>query len=238
MPDLEPHQPVASSLRQVVGALIFSSPVPVGAEAIRKCLHEMPDNEDGTPPPFRDVHTRDVLSAILDIRQDLERLGLGISLEEVAGGYRFQTQAGCGRWVRSLLKKDKPALLSRPSLETLAIIAYRQPVARSEIEGIRGVAVDHSVRQLMELHLIRIVGRSDLPGRPFLYGTTPLFLEHFGLKDLGELKEIDPTLASKKGEDSGGVEKANADEAEGVEELNLGQGEDAEAEEVVEAGKA
>ncbi|MBQ7721884.1 MAG: SMC-Scp complex subunit ScpB [Kiritimatiellae bacterium] len=198
MPESDPMQPVASSLTQVVGALIFSSPVPIDADAIRKCLKDMPDAEDGTKPPFRGVSVREVQSAILDIQQDLERLGLGVALEEVAGGYRFQTQAGCGRWVRALLKKDKPALLSRPSLETLAIIAYRQPVARSEIEGIRGVAVDHSVRQLMELHLVRIVGRSDLPGRPFLYGTTPLFLEHFGLKDLAELKEIDPTLGRRE----------------------------------------
>ena len=189
-----PPEAFASSLRQVVGALIFSSPVPIGADAIRKCLREMPADDAGRPAPYRDVLPRDVISAILDIQQDLDRLGLGIALQEVAGGYRFQTQAGCGRWVRALLKKDKPALLSRPALETLAIIAYRQPVAKSEIEGIRGVTVDHVLRPLMEMHLVRIVGRSDLPGRPFLYGTTPLFLEHFGLRDLDELKDIDPTL--------------------------------------------
>ena len=189
-----PPEAFASSLRQVVGALIFSSPVPIGADAIRKCLREMPADDAGRPAPYRDVLPRDVMSAILDIQQDLDRLGLGIALQEVAGGYRFQTQAGCGRWVRALLKKDKPALLSRPALETLAIIAYRQPVAKSEIEGIRGVTVDHVLRPLMEMHLVRIVGRSDLPGRPFLYGTTPLFLEHFGLRDLDELKDIDPTL--------------------------------------------
>ena len=189
-----PPEAFASSLRQVVGALIFSSPVPLGADAIRKCLREMPADDAGRPAPYRDVLPRDVMSAILDIQQDLDRLGLGIALQEVAGGYRFQTQAGCGRWVRALLKKDKPALLSRPALETLAIIAYRQPVAKSEIEGIRGVTVDHVLRPLMEMHLVRIVGRSDLPGRPFLYGTTPLFLEHFGLRDLDELKDIDPTL--------------------------------------------
>ncbi len=189
-----PPEAFASSLRQVVGALIFSSPVPIGADAIRKCLRDMPADDAGRPAPYRDVLPRDVMSAILDIQQDLDRLGLGIALQEVAGGYRFQTQAGCGRWVRALLKKDKPALLSRPALETLAIIAYRQPVAKSEIEGIRGVTVDHVLRPLMEMHLVRIVGRSDLPGRPFLYGTTPLFLEHFGLRDLDELKDIDPTL--------------------------------------------
>lgn len=195
-------EPVASSLRQVIGALLFSSPVPLNIEAVRKCLKDMPKNDDGTPAPFSRVLPRDIYSAILDIQQDLERLGLGVSLAEVGGGYRFQTQAGCGRWVRALLKRDKPARLSRSALETLAIIAYRQPVAKSEIEGIRGVTVDHIIRPLMEMHLIRIVGRSDLPGRPFLYGTTPLFLEHFGLRNLEELKEIDPTLKrDRKGDD-------------------------------------
>ena len=210
-----PPEAFASSLRQVVGALIFSSPVPIGADAIRKCLREMPADDAGRPAPYRDVLPRDVMSAILDIQQDLDRLGLGIALQEVAGGYRFQTQAGCGRWVRALLKKDKPALLSRPALETLAIIAYRQPVAKSEIEGIRGVTVDHVLRPLMEMHLVRIVGRSDLPGRPFLYGTTPLFLEHFGLRDLDELKDIDPTLKRDRKTDDEDLfkDKAAADKS-------------------------
>lgn len=209
-----PAEPVASSLRQVVGALLFSSPVPLSADAIRKCLHDMPKNDDGTPAPFSKVLPRDVFSAILDIQKDLDRLGLGIALSEVAGGFRFQTQAGCGRWVRALLKKDKPARLSRSALETLAIIAYRQPIPKSEIEGIRGVTVDHIIRPLMEMHLIRIIGRSDLPGRPFLYGTTPLFLEHFGLKSLDELKEIDPTLKRDRKGDDDELFKANEKPAE------------------------
>lgn len=213
-----PAEPVASSLRQVVGALLFSSPVPLNAEAIRKCLREMPKGEDGSKAPFSDVLPRDVFSAILDIQQDLDRLGLGISLSEVAGGFRFQTQAGCGRWVRALLKKDKPTRLSRSALETLAIIAYRQPIPKSEIEGIRGVTVDHIIRPLMEMHLIRIIGRSDLPGRPFLYGTTPLFLEHFGLKSLEELKEIDPTLKrDRKGDDDSLFKEDKSEKPENTE---------------------
>lgn len=200
------HELSASSLRQVVGALVFSSPVPLGIDAIRKVLKEMPAAEDGTPAPYTSVLPRDVRDALADIMQDLDRLNLGIELREVAGGFRFQTQPGSGRWVRGLLKKDKPQRLSRSALETLSIIAYRQPIARSEIEGIRGVTVDHIIRALMEMHLIRITGRSDLPGRPFLYGTTQLFLEHFGLKDIDELKDLDPTLKrseNKKNDDSG-----------------------------------
>lgn len=183
----------ASSLRQVVGALVFSSSAPISAEAIRNSIRNQP-MEPGESNPFAKITVKDVKDALEEIALDLHRLGLGMDLVEVADGWRYQTQAGCGKWVRTLLKADKPARLSKSALETLAIIAYRQPIARSEIEGIRGVAVDHVIRALTEMHLIRMTGRSDLPGKPFLYGTTPLFLEHFGLKNLDELEELDPTL--------------------------------------------
>ncbi len=183
----------AASLRQIVGALVFSSKVPLSAEAIKASIRDRP-LEEGETNPFARITAKDVRDALEDIAGDLHRLGLGVDLVEVADGWRYQTQPGCGRWVRALLKADKPMRLSRSALETLAIIAYRQPIARSEIEGIRGVAVDHVVRALSEMHLIRMTGRSALPGRPFLYGTTPLFLEHFGLKNLGELEELDPSL--------------------------------------------
>jgi segregation and condensation protein B len=90
-----------------------------------------------------------------------------------------------------MLDVGKPTKLSRPALETLAIIAYRQPISRAEMEGVRGVTVDHVLRMLMEMQLIKIVGRSELPGRPMLYGTTQLFLEHFGLKDIKQLPGIE-----------------------------------------------
>ncbi len=186
----------AASLRQVVGALVFSNPAPITAEAIRNSIRGR-QLEPGESNPFAKISVKDVEAALDEIAQDLHRLELGIDLVEVAGGWRYQTQAGCGRWVRALLKADKPARLSKSALETLAIIAYRQPISRSEIEGIRGVAVDHVVRALTEMHLIRTTGRSDLPGKPFLYGTTPLFLEHFGLKSLEELSELDPTLGAE-----------------------------------------
>ncbi len=200
----------ASSLRQVIGALVFSAEAALPVESIRKCLREMPAAEDGAPAPFADVLPRDIRDALADIAKDLDRLDLGIELREVAGGFRFQTQPGCGRWVRNLLKRDRPNRLSRTSLETLAIIAYRQPIAKSELEGIRGVTVDHVIKALMEMHLIRIVGRSELPGRPFLYGTTPSFLEHFGLKNLDELNELDPTLP--RGRPAGPRQPAKATE--------------------------
>jgi segregation and condensation protein B len=89
---------------------------------------------------------------------------------------------------------DRPNRLGRASLETLAIVAYRQPITKSEIEQIRGVDVSANIKTLMDLQLIRLVGKSELPGHPFLYGTTPLFLEHFGLSSLEQLNELDPTL--------------------------------------------
>jgi segregation and condensation protein B len=93
-----------------------------------------------------------------------------------------------------MLRLDRPNRLGRASLEALAIIAYRQPLTKSEIEDIRGVDVTANLKTLMDLQLIRLVGKSELPGHPFLYGTTPLFLEHFGLSSLQQLNEIDPTL--------------------------------------------
>ena len=188
--------PTASSLRQIVGALVFSAGEALSIEAIRKCLREVGE-EMPEAATFAGVTPSDIRAALADIAKDLARLELGMELREVSGGFRFETHPGCGHWIRKLLKRERPSRLSRPVIETLAIVAYRQPIAKSELEGIRGVTVDHTIKALMEMRLVRIVGRSDLPGRPFLYGTTPTFLEHFGLKSLDELNELDPTLQRK-----------------------------------------
>jgi segregation and condensation protein B len=202
MSNLDPVKlPMASSLQQIVGALLFGSDHPVTVEEIRACLSSVAETdgeESETVKLFAEASPREIGDAVESIAKELSRLGLGVEVADVNGGFRFQTQACCGRWVRNLLKLDRPNRLSRPALETLAIIAYRQPISKSEIEAIRGVVVDHIVKALMELHLIRIVGRSDLPGRPFLYGTTATFLDHFGLKSLNELNALDPTLQRSK----------------------------------------
>jgi len=195
--------PMASSLQQIVGALLFGADHPLTVEEIRECLKSVAESakdEEGaaTLKLFAEASPREVGDALEGLSKELSRLELGLEVADSNGGFRFQTQPCCGRWVRNLLKVDRPNRLSRPALETLAIIAYRQPIAKSEIESVRGVAVDHIVKALMELHLIRIVGRSDLPGRPFLYGTTSTFLEHFGLSSLKELNELDPTLQRSK----------------------------------------
>lgn len=124
---------------------------------------------------------------------------MGIILAEVAGRFRFQTDPTGGPWVRQLLNLDKPTRLSKPALETLAIIAYRQPITRAEIEAVRGVNIDSMMRNLLDLQLIRVLGRSELPGHPALYGTTNLFLEHFGLSSVKNLPGIEQ-LARREAE--------------------------------------
>jgi len=200
----EPNLPMASSLQQVVGALIFGADHALTIDEIQKCLitvAESDQEKNETIKIFAEASPREIRDVVEGIGKELSRINMGVELEEVNGSYRFQTQAASGRWLRTLLKVDRPNRLSRPALETLAIIAYRQPISKSEVVSIRGVTIDHILKSLMELHLIRIVGRSELPGRPFLYGTTPSFLEHFGLSNLKELNELEPTLQrSKKSE--------------------------------------
>jgi len=206
----EPKVPMASSLQEVVGALIFGSDRAITIEEIRSCLAgaaEVDKEDNETIKLFAEASPREIKDVISGIQKELSRSGIGVRLEEVNGSFRFQTDASSGRWLRILLKTDRPNRLSRPALETLAIIAYRQPISKSEIVAIRGVTIDHILKSLMEIHLIRIVGRSELPGRPFLYGTTPSFLEHFGLRDLKELNEIDPTLQRSRKSERNAVHK-------------------------------
>jgi segregation and condensation protein B len=213
--------PMADSLQQVLGALVFGADHPLTIEEMRTCLHEVGE-ADAEAKVFAEVSPRDVRDALESIAKELMRLGLGVELVEVGGGFRFQSQPAAGRWLRTLLKIDRPGRLSRPALETLAIIAYRQPIAKSEIESVRGVMVDHIIKALMELHLVRIVGRSDLPGRPFLYGTTASFLDHFGLKSLSELNAMDPTLQRSKPSERKAIHrkaKKEPDAAEGQADL-------------------
>lgn len=188
--------PPTQSLQQVIGALLFGSNKALTLDDIKACLRQTAEKEgvDANAALYAAADQREIRNVLDGIGKELSRIGLGFDLIETGTGFRFQTQVAAGPWLRQLLKAEPMGRLSRPTLETLAIIAYRQPIAKSEIESIRGVAVDYIVKALMELHLVRIIGRSDLPGRPFLYGTTPSFLEHFGLKSLAELNELDPTL--------------------------------------------
>ena len=135
------------------------------------------------------VGKADLRSTLDELQAELENSRRGIRLVEVAGGYQLRTPKVNADWVKKFLG-GRPARMGRATLETLAIIAYRQPITRAEIEAIRGVDVDGVINTLLDRSLIRAVARKDVPGRPFLYGTTPEFLQLFNLKDLTHL----PTL--------------------------------------------
>ncbi len=131
----------------------------------------------------------DIRSMLEELNNELQDNRRGIRLVEVAGGYQLRTAKTNADWVKKFLG-GRPARMGRATLETLAIVAYRQPITKAEIEAIRGVDVDGVITTLLERNLVRAVARKDVPGRPFLYGTTPEFLELFNLKDLAQL----PTL--------------------------------------------
>lgn len=185
------------SLQEIVGALLFASETPLTAAELRESIRAV-EPEEGDDREVMEVYRtctgREIDAALKGLEKALEVAGCGFMLVCTGGAYRLQTTSSCGRYVRAMLKLDRPSRLGRASLETLAIIAYRQPITKSEIEEIRGVDVTANIKTLMDLQVIRLVGKSELPGHPFLYGTTPLFLEHFGLANLQQLNELDPTL--------------------------------------------
>ena len=189
--------PLPRSLQDIVGSLLFASPDPLTAAELRAAVRAV-EPEEGENAEVMDVYksctSREIDQALKGLEKALEVAGCGFQLVCTGGTYRMQTVPSCGRYVRAMLKLDRPSRLGRASLETLAIVAYRQPITKSEIEEIRGVDVTGNLKTLMDLQLIRLVGRSELPGHPFLYGTTQIFLEHFGLSNLQQLNELDPTL--------------------------------------------
>ncbi len=167
------------NLKAIIESLVFVSDIPVTVAAIESVL---------------EFHSKkEIISAIEDLVREYESRRGGIFLYEVAGGYQFRTGEDMAPWVLKLMGQ-KPAELSPASMETLAVIAYRQPVMKSEIEGVRGVDVSGILRGLLEKNLVRIMGRKNVPGRPILYGTTARFLETFGLRALSDL----PTLREFK----------------------------------------
>jgi len=138
------------------------------------------------------VDKETILTLLQELQNDLEAPSRGLQLVEVAGGFQLRTAKVNADWVKKFLG-GRPARMGRATLETLAIIAYRQPITKAEIESIRGVDVDGVITTLLERNLIRAVARKDVPGRPFLYGTTAEFLQLFNLKDLTELPTLKET---------------------------------------------
>lgn len=180
------------TLKQVIEALVFASPQPISAEEIRKALRgAAADSEDLDVIGMGEATEEDVAAQLVLLRAEYEELGRAFQLTEQANGWAIMTVADAGDWVRQLYPESRPARLSGPALETLAIIAYRQPVTRADIEAVRGVAVDGVMQVLLDRNLVKIAGRAELPGRPLLYNTTGYFLEHFGLKNAEELPNSD-----------------------------------------------
>ena len=161
--------------KKVIEALLFVSDKPLSADTLRDVL--------------KDVEPAAIKAITDELNGEYASTGRPFQIKEIAGGYQLLTDPVYSKWIALLYKKG-PDRLSGPSLETLAIIAYKQPIARSEIEAIRGVNVDRILHGLEEKELIRTRGRLDAPGRPILYGTTTGFLKHFGLKSLGELPKL------------------------------------------------
>ncbi len=175
-------------LIQVIEALIYAAPEPVTTAEIVKAVRRAA--ADSVLPQARDwesVNPGEVESLIAELGEQLAATGRSIELMEGAAGWRFVTRGDFAEWIRALLPEMRPEKLSAAALETLALIAYRQPITKADIEAVRGVAVDGTIQKLLERKLIRIGGRADLPGRPMLYETTEFFLEHFGVKSLDDL---------------------------------------------------
>jgi segregation and condensation protein B len=176
----------AAEVRAVLEALIFVSPQPLTPRDIEKVLGGVPK--------------KDWQAALEDIRADYARDGRGLQVVDGAGGFQITTRPEYNDWVRELLDPKAPTRLSVQALETLAVIAYKQPVTLPEIIDLRGVKSAGVIKTLLEKRLIRITGRKEVVGRPMLYGTTREFLLHFGLKDVGDLPRIEE-FAAILGED-------------------------------------
>lgn len=168
---------IQDTTKSVIEALLFSSDKPLTIEQIKNIL----DNLDN-------AQIRQILT---ELASEYESASRGMRIIEVAGGYRMVTPASLAPFLKKLYKQRRPERASKPALETLAIIAYKQPLTKMEIESLRNVNVDGLIHSLLDKDFIHIVGRKNAPGRPIVYGTTKAFLEYFGLKSLDDLPKIE-----------------------------------------------
>lgn len=166
---------MSKSLKLIIESMLFSSEKPLTLNDLSSCLPDIERSE-----------IKNTLKVLIYEYQGMER---SFELREVAKGYQFRSKPEYGAYILRMLQKS-PNRLSRAAMETLAIIAYKQPILRHEIERLRGVDVGGILRTLLEKRLIKIMGRKDLPGKPLIYGTTKLFLEMFDLKDISSLPKL------------------------------------------------
>lgn len=193
------------SLNQVIEALLFASQKPLTARELVAAIKSAGGEDELTPNEFAKTTEAQVAAALEQLKIEYVQQARAFQLAERSEGWQLVSDPAYGLWVRQLFPAVKPARLTPPSLETLAIVAYRQPITRADIEAVRGVAVDGVLQNLMERGLVKIGGRAEVPGRPLLYETTQFFLEHFGLRDLDELPNAEelrtryfPTAAPKE----------------------------------------
>lgn len=165
-------------LSQHIESLIFATDQPISAKEIQACLREVFETS------FKET---EIIEIVEQLQAQYQQDQYAFEILEIAGGYQFLTKGAYHKTVGQYLKRTTSRKLSRTALETLSIIAYKQPTVKSDIENIRGVNCDYAIQKLLEKELIAIVGRSEGPGRPLLYGTSEKFMDYFGLKSLKDL---------------------------------------------------
>lgn len=187
-----------NELKGIIEALLFVAGEPLSSDRIKNILEE--------------VDKKAIQSILWELQHDYDMRLSGLRIVEVAGGYQIASRPELAQWIKRLKKVKQSSRLSRPSLETLAIVAYKQPIVKAEIEDIRGVDSSGVLKGLLDKHMIKIIGRKDVAGRPILYATTKEFLQYFGLRDISDLptlkeftelmaEEVSPTEGSEMQEE-------------------------------------
>jgi segregation and condensation protein B len=176
------------TLKAVVEALLFASQKPLSLKEIAATLTSAAEYfEEGQEAALAKVNEAEITESVRALQNEYSELGRAFHLVEQVSGWVLVSRIEYQVWVRQLFPEMRPTRLSAPALETLAIIAYRQPITKADVEAIRGVTVDGVMQKLLDAGLVKITGRAEIPGRPLLYVTTQHFMEHFGLKNLDEL---------------------------------------------------
>lgn len=175
------------NLSQVIEALLISAQKPLTVRDLVVAIKGAGAEDELTPNDFARTTEAEVSAALEQLKIEYIEQERAFQLLEKAEGWQLASNPQYARWVRQLFPAAKPARLTPPALETLAIIAYRQPITRADVEAVRGVAIESVLQTIMERGLVKIAGRAEVPGRPLLYETTQFFLEHFGLRNLDEL---------------------------------------------------
>ncbi|PYL70537.1 MAG: SMC-Scp complex subunit ScpB, partial [Verrucomicrobia bacterium] len=175
------------NLSRVVEALLFSAQKPLSIRELTTAIKGAGAEDELSPNEFARATEAEIAAALEQLKIEYVQEEHAFAITEKAEGWQLVTDPAFVRWVRQLFPAPKPARLTAPALETLAIIAYRQPIIRADVEAVRGVSIDGVLQTLMERGLVKIAGRAEVPGRPLLYETTQFFLDHFGLRALDEL---------------------------------------------------